>query len=77
MSGRPGRVRGARLTDLAALGELSRLSHPGEDQDGKAARSYRAGHFKAPSAGRVSSRIQFRYAVDPATMGSAMISGSS
>jgi hypothetical protein len=27
---RPGRVRSARLTDLAALGELSRLSHNGD-----------------------------------------------
>jgi broad specificity phosphatase PhoE len=32
---------------------------------------------KAPWAGRVSSRIQFRYAAEPATMGSATISGSS
>ena len=31
----------------------------------------------APSARRVSSRIQVRYAADPATMGRAMISGSS
>ncbi len=28
----PGRVRGARLTDLAALGDLSRLSHPSEER---------------------------------------------
>ncbi len=33
MSARPGRVRLARLTDLAALGELSRLSHRAH-QDG-------------------------------------------
>ena len=32
MSGRPGCVRGARLTDLAAIGDLSRLSHPAERQ---------------------------------------------
>ena len=29
-----GRVRAARLTDLAALGELSRLSHTSERRDG-------------------------------------------
>jgi hypothetical protein len=39
MSARPGRVRGARLTDLAALGELSRLSHPGDDLEGAEVRS--------------------------------------
>ncbi len=34
MSARPGgRVRGARLTDLAALGELSRLSHQSDDRE--------------------------------------------
>jgi hypothetical protein len=33
MSSRPGRVRGARLTDLAALGELSRLSHQSDDRE--------------------------------------------
>ncbi|MGO9181256.1 MAG: hypothetical protein ACLQBX_07275 [Candidatus Limnocylindrales bacterium] len=33
MSARPGRVRGARLTDLAALGELSRLSHQADDRE--------------------------------------------
>ena len=27
---RPGRVRAARLTDLAAVGELSRLAHPAQ-----------------------------------------------
>jgi hypothetical protein len=31
---RPGRVRAARLTDLAALGELSRLSHGEGSEDG-------------------------------------------
>jgi hypothetical protein len=31
---RPGRVRAARLTDLAALGELSRLSHADGPDDG-------------------------------------------
>jgi hypothetical protein len=31
---RPGRVRAARLTDLAALGELSRLSHGEGTEDG-------------------------------------------
>ncbi len=31
---RGGRVRAARLTDLAALGELSRLSHTGESANG-------------------------------------------
>ena len=35
------------------------------------------GHPAAPSARRVSSRIQVRYAADPVTMGRAMISGSS
>jgi hypothetical protein len=30
MSGRPGRVRAARITDLAALGELSRIAHSDE-----------------------------------------------
>ena len=39
MNVRPGRVRGARLTDLAALGELSRLSHPADDEDATAVRS--------------------------------------
>jgi hypothetical protein len=34
MSARPGRVRGARLTDLPALGELSRLSHPTDGEQG-------------------------------------------
>jgi hypothetical protein len=33
MSARPGRVRAARLTDLAALGELSRLSHGGDREE--------------------------------------------
>lgn len=33
MSTRPGRVRGARLTDLAALGELSLLSHQSDDRE--------------------------------------------
>ncbi len=33
MSTRPGRVRGARLTDLAALGELSRLCHQADDRE--------------------------------------------
>jgi hypothetical protein len=33
MSARPGRVRGARLTDLAALGELSLLSHQSDDRE--------------------------------------------
>ncbi len=33
MSSRPGRVRGARLTDLAALGELSLLSHQSDDRE--------------------------------------------
>jgi len=32
MTARPGRVRSARLTDLAALGELSRLSHKRGDE---------------------------------------------
>jgi hypothetical protein len=32
--GRSGRVRSARLTDLAALGELSRLSHGGDGANG-------------------------------------------
>lgn len=32
MSSRPGKVREARLTDLAALGELSRLSNIGEER---------------------------------------------
>jgi len=37
---RPGRVRAARLTDLAALGELSRLSAPtGSDEPERAVRS--------------------------------------
>jgi len=36
-----------------------------------------AGRLKASWTRRVSSRIQFRYAAEPATMGSAMISGSS
>ncbi|MGI8703440.1 MAG: hypothetical protein ACR2JZ_02875 [Candidatus Limnocylindrales bacterium] len=31
---RPAKVRGARLTDLAALGELSRLSHSADGRDG-------------------------------------------
>ena len=34
MTARPGQVRGARLTDLAALGELSRLSHGDGSEDG-------------------------------------------
>ena len=38
MSGRPGRVRAARLTDLAALGELSRLSQ-GDDAEDASVRS--------------------------------------
>jgi hypothetical protein len=33
VSARPGRVRGARLTDLAALAELSRLSHQADDRE--------------------------------------------
>jgi hypothetical protein len=33
VSQRPGKVRAARLTDLAALGELSRLSHSTEHRD--------------------------------------------
>jgi hypothetical protein len=33
VSARPGRVRGARLTDLAALGELSRLSHQSDERE--------------------------------------------
>ena len=36
---RPGRVRGARLTDLAAVGELSRLSHGGDGADDASVRS--------------------------------------
>jgi len=32
VSARPGRVRGARLTDLAALGELSQMSHQSDDR---------------------------------------------
>ncbi len=36
---RPGRVRGARLTDLPALAELSRLSHGTEERDGTGVRS--------------------------------------
>jgi hypothetical protein len=40
MTVRPGRVRLARLTDLAALGELSRLSHPPtQDERNRAVRS--------------------------------------
>ena len=35
MSQRTGKVRAARLTDLAALGELSRLSHSPEMRDGR------------------------------------------
>jgi hypothetical protein len=35
MSARPAKVRSARLTDLAALGELSRLSHGTEDRDAR------------------------------------------
>lgn len=38
MSARPGRVRAARLTDLAALGELSRISH-GEEREEAGMRS--------------------------------------
>ncbi len=34
MTARPGKVRGARLTDLAALGELSRLSQGDGSEDG-------------------------------------------
>ena len=36
---RPGRVRAARLTDLAAVGELSRLSHGGDGADDAPLRS--------------------------------------
>ncbi len=32
---RSGRVRAARLTDLSAVGELSRLAHPSEERDGR------------------------------------------
>lgn len=39
MSSRPGRVRAARLTDLAALGDLSRLSHDAEGRDAPGVRS--------------------------------------
>lgn len=39
MSTRPGRVRPARLTDLAALGELSRWSHAPRDERSRAVRS--------------------------------------
>jgi hypothetical protein len=36
---RPGRVRAARLTDLAAVGELSRLAHPSIEIHAKAGQS--------------------------------------
>ena len=39
MTARPGRVRLARLTDLAALGELSRLSHRAHQEGDIAVRS--------------------------------------
>jgi hypothetical protein len=39
MSSRPGRVRAARLTDLAALGDLSRLSHDANGRDAPGVRS--------------------------------------
>jgi hypothetical protein len=39
MSTRPGRVRPARLTDLAALGELSRWSHATGEERSRAVRS--------------------------------------
>jgi hypothetical protein len=39
MSTRPGRVRPARLTDLAALGDLSRWSHAAGDERSRAVRS--------------------------------------
>jgi hypothetical protein len=39
MTTRSGRVRGARITDLAALGDLSRLSHPSDDRDSATVRS--------------------------------------
>ncbi len=39
MSGRPGRVRSARLTDLAAVGDLSRLSHGGDGTEDAPVRS--------------------------------------
>ncbi len=39
MGTRPGRVRMARLTDLVAVGELSRLSHGGDGADEAAVRS--------------------------------------
>ena len=58
----------------SAPSTTSRSSRPGTCRPRRSAARYRA---KAPWAGRVSSRIQFRYAVEPATMGSAMISGSS
>jgi broad specificity phosphatase PhoE len=54
-----------------------------DQQHRQPTRSDRTSHSQAPYrlkaswAGRVSSRIQFRYAVEPATMGSATISGSS
>jgi hypothetical protein len=34
MTSRPGKVRAARITDLAALGDLSRLSHAPDGHDG-------------------------------------------
>ncbi len=39
LSTRPGRVRPARLTDLAALGDLSRWSHASGDERSRAVRS--------------------------------------
>ncbi len=39
MAPRPGRVRPARLTDLAALGDLSRWSHASGDERSRAVRS--------------------------------------
>ncbi|MEA2621103.1 MAG: hypothetical protein QOH61_13 [Chloroflexota bacterium] len=42
MTARSGRVRAARITDLAALGELSRLSHSPEGEDDGDARPVRS-----------------------------------
>jgi hypothetical protein len=48
MSARPGRVRLARLTDLAALGELSRMAHPAAvDGHSALARDDRGGQGRA------------------------------
>ncbi|MFN8623249.1 MAG: hypothetical protein U0869_21130 [Chloroflexota bacterium] len=57
MTARPGRVRSARLTDLAALGELSRLSHRHGDEAATDVRSLglpvQAGHVSVFSLFRM------------------------